>query len=115
MALTAWLVFPVLALAICVGIGLLAERAAGAEVPPALLPALGYATAIVVLGPLCAAGAGGGIAAVVLVIAALGGYATAMRTRADAGATRTAEMLTECRRRLEDAAPESVELSAKRD
>ena len=50
MALLAWLVFPLLALAICIGIGLLAERLARAELEPALLPALGFAAAIVVLG-----------------------------------------------------------------
>jgi hypothetical protein len=76
-ALLAWLVFPLLALAICVGIGLLAERAAGVDLPAALLPALGFGAAIVVLGPLCATGAGGALAAIVLVVLAAAGYAVA--------------------------------------
>jgi hypothetical protein len=35
-AALAWLVFPLLALAVCVGAGLLAERAANARIEPAL-------------------------------------------------------------------------------
>jgi hypothetical protein len=87
-ALLAWLVFPMLALAICAGIGLLAERAAGAELPPALLPALGYGTAIAVLGPVCATGAGGSVAAIVLVLLALAGLVLGRvrRLRPGAGA-----------------------------
>jgi hypothetical protein len=54
----AWLLFPLAAAGICTGIGLLAERLADVRLDSALIPALGYAAAIVVLGPLFALGAG---------------------------------------------------------
>src|SRR3954452_24763983 len=65
--LAAWILFPLIALAICTGIGLLAERLARAPVPPAVLPALGFAAAIAVLGPLFATGVGGGIGCALLI------------------------------------------------
>jgi hypothetical protein len=94
-ALLAWLVFPLLALVICVGIGLLAERMARVELPVALLPALGFASAIVMLGPLCALGEGGAVATIVLVAFGLVGYALALpvlgeRLRPGAGAAAAA-------------------------
>jgi hypothetical protein len=73
-ALLAWLVFPLLAAVICIGIGLLAERAAGAALEPALLAPLGYAAAIAVLAPLAATGAGATPSVVLLVVLALAGY-----------------------------------------
>src|SRR4051794_32493919 len=56
--LVAWVLFPLVAMVICTGIGLLAERLAGVRVEGALVPPLGYAAGIVVLGPLFALGAG---------------------------------------------------------
>jgi len=50
--LAAWILFPLIALAICTGLGLLAARIGRADVPPSLIPPLGFATAIAVLGPL---------------------------------------------------------------
>ncbi|MEA2426372.1 MAG: hypothetical protein QOH13_2782 [Thermoleophilaceae bacterium] len=78
-AVLAWLVFPLLALAICLGIGLLAERAAGVRLEPALLPATGFAAAVVVLAPLMATGAGGVAGCVVLVVAGVAGMLLARR------------------------------------
>ena len=74
LALLAWLVFPAVALAICLGVGLLAERLARAELHPALLPALGFAAAIAVLGPVALTGAGAPILLAVLALLAMAGY-----------------------------------------
>ncbi len=46
--LAAWLVYPALALLVCLGLGLLAERAAGGRVPGVLLLPLGMAALVVV-------------------------------------------------------------------
>src|SRR4051794_38681764 len=72
--LAAWILFPLIALAILTGIGLLAERAARADVHPALLPGLGLAGAIVLLGPLFATGAGGVFGSVLLAVAGAAGF-----------------------------------------
>jgi hypothetical protein len=80
-AILAWLVFPLLALAVCLGTGLLAERATGLRLEPALLPALGFAAAIVVLAPLMATGAGGAVGCVVLAVLAIAGFALAVVPR----------------------------------
>ncbi|MDX6674266.1 MAG: hypothetical protein QOH11_1684, partial [Solirubrobacteraceae bacterium] len=45
----AWLLFPVILLAVCVGSGLLVERLGGFRLPGALVPSVGFAT-VVVLG-----------------------------------------------------------------
>src|SRR5438105_8235447 len=78
--LLAWIVFPLVALALCAGIGMLAERVAGVELHPALLPALGFATAIVRLGPLFATGAGAVPGLVLLTVAAAAGFALRARS-----------------------------------
>jgi len=49
-------VFPLAALAICTGVGLLAARLARADVHPAVVPGLGYAAAIALLEPFFATG-----------------------------------------------------------
>jgi hypothetical protein len=72
--LAAWILFPLIALAICTGIGLLAERLARAELEPPLIPALGFAAAIVVLGPLFTTGLGGVSGAVLLALLASAGF-----------------------------------------
>src|SRR5262245_43553670 len=72
--LAAWILFPLIALAICTGIGLLAARVARADVAPPLIPALGFAAAIAVLGPLFTTGARGTWGAALLVVLALAGW-----------------------------------------
>lgn len=79
--LVAWVVFPLVALAICTGIGLLAERLAGARLEGALLPALGFAVGIVALGPLFALGAGELAGLVLLAVMAAAGFAVALERR----------------------------------
>jgi hypothetical protein len=65
--LVAWAVFPLVALAIFLGAGLAAERAAGLRLPAPLVPALGFCVALVVAGLPAAAGLGAApIAAAVL-------------------------------------------------
>src|SRR4051794_16661396 len=71
--LAAWILFPLIALAICAGIGLLAARIARFEVHPALVPALGFAAAIAVIGPLLQTGAPAWVACVLLVALAVAG------------------------------------------
>lgn len=73
--LAAWILFPLIALAICTGIGLLAARLARVELPPAVVPALGFAAAIAVLGPLFATGVDGVVGCIVLVALAIAGLA----------------------------------------
>ena len=77
--LAAWILFPLIALAICTGIGLLATRLARFDPHPALVPALGFATAIAVLGPLFATGVGGSAGCILLVVLAIAGAALAVR------------------------------------
>jgi hypothetical protein len=86
--LAAWILFPLIALAICTGLGLLAARLARADVPPSLIPPLGFAGAIAVLGPLFTTGAGGIWGAGLLAILALAGWIAgdAGRMRPDFGA-----------------------------
>jgi hypothetical protein len=78
----AWVVFPLAALAICTGIGLLAARVAHADVHGAVIPGLGFATAIALLEPYFATGASATPALVILIVAALAGYAAALPWRA---------------------------------
>ena len=72
--LLAWVAFPVVALAICAGIGALSARVVRAELDAALLPAVGFAAAIAVLGPLFATGVGALPALALLVALALAGF-----------------------------------------
>jgi hypothetical protein len=76
----AWIVFPLIALAICMGIGLLSERIARVELEPSLVAPLGFSAAIVLLGPLFALGAGEVPGLILLVIAALAGFAGRARS-----------------------------------
>src|SRR5437764_10989840 len=78
-ALVAWVLFPLVALAVCTGVGLLAERIAPAHLHPAAIPPLGFATAIVLLGPLFATGAGATPGAALLLTAAAAGFVLARR------------------------------------
>ena len=79
-ALVAWVLFPLVALAVCTGVGLLVERIARADLHPAAIPPLGFATAIVLLGPLFATGAGGTAGSAVLLTAAAAGFVLGRRT-----------------------------------
>ncbi|MEA2492451.1 MAG: hypothetical protein QOJ29_362 [Thermoleophilaceae bacterium] len=76
--------FPLLSVGVCLGIGLLVERAAGTEWQPALLPPLGFAAAIAVAAPVFATGTGALPVLVLLVVLALAGFAL--------GATRLAAL-----------------------
>lgn len=73
--LAAWILFPLIALAICTGVGLLAQRLAGFDAHPALTPALGFATAIAALGPLFQTGAPAIVGCVLLIALAIAGFA----------------------------------------
>lgn len=94
--LAAWILFPLIALAICCGVGLLATRLARADVRPAAIPALGFAAAIVVLGPLFATGAGEWPAAVLLVVLAVVGFVSAQPRRVPRGPGVLAGLATYC-------------------
>ena len=72
--LAAWILFPLIALAICTGLGLFAARLARADVAAPLIPALGFAGAIAVLGPLFTTGANATWGAALLVVLALAGW-----------------------------------------
>ena len=75
----AWLLFPALLLALCVGCGLLLERVAGRRLDTVLLPVAGFA-AIVVAGQfLTLADATAELAAPAIVVLALAGFAVGLR------------------------------------
>lgn len=87
--LVAWAAFPLLMLLPCLGVGLLAERAAGTPLPAALVPPLGLCGSIVLIGPFYAAGAGAGTAIAVLAVATAAGLwlsRTELRARFRPGA-----------------------------
>ena len=79
--LLAWALFPLIALAVCTGLGLLAERAAGTRVQAATIPALGFAAAIVILGPLFATGSDGSVGAALVALLAGAGFVLGDRAR----------------------------------
>lgn len=86
----AWAVFPLVALAACTGVGLLAERLAGLRLAPALLPGLGLCGAVVAVAPLFGAGVGAVPCAVLIAVLAFAGWVDARgeigRLRPGAGA-----------------------------
>ena len=79
----AWVVFPLLLFVLCTGCGLLAERAAGAQVGATLVPPLGLAAAIVLVGPGFALGLGTEVAVPLLLVAAAAGLVLARRDLRD--------------------------------
>lgn len=83
--LVAWVVFPLVAVGICTGIGLLAERLAGVRLEGGLVPPLGYAAAIVVLAPLFALGAGEVPGLLLLSVLAVVGFAITVERRRPPG------------------------------
>ena len=75
--LQAWGWAPLLVYVLLLGLGLLADRVSGAEVPDWLLAPLGLGVAIVLVTPLYRAGASGIVATPVLALAAVAGLALA--------------------------------------
>src|SRR2546423_3925976 len=70
----AWLLFPLVLLAVCGGCGLLVERLGGLRLPGALVPSVGLATVIVLATALTYKSATAGLAPPVVVLVALVGY-----------------------------------------
>jgi hypothetical protein len=89
--LAAWILFPLIALTICTGIGLLAARVARFEAHPALVPALGFAAAIAVLGPLFQTGAPAIVGCVLLIVLAIAGYGVRSGAARGSGAAAAAD------------------------
>ncbi len=84
--LLSWVVFPIAAVAICFGVGALAARLARVPLAPALVPALGFATSIAVLGIVFATGAGAVPALALLVVLAVAGLVAGGWARPGLGA-----------------------------
>lgn len=74
-----WLLFPLLALLVCLGCGLLLDRLAGGAVPRALLLPCGFATAIVVVSVLTYKGATAELAAPAVAACAAAGLLLGVR------------------------------------
>src|SRR4051794_2637053 len=74
----AWLLFPLLVVALCVGSGLLVERIAAIDLPGALLPSVGLATIVVIAVLMTFRGATAGFATAAVVIVAVAGYVTSV-------------------------------------
>jgi hypothetical protein len=75
----AWLLFPLVLLAVCLGCGLAVEWVAGWRVPGALLPSIGLALIIVVATLTTTRPTTAPLTPVVVVVFALAGYAVAWR------------------------------------
>lgn len=72
--LAAWVAFPLAALNLSCGLGLVVERVAGLELHPALLAPFGFCAGIVLVGPVYAAHQGAELALAVLLAGAAAGY-----------------------------------------
>jgi hypothetical protein len=75
----AWLLFPLVLLAVCVGCGLAVERIAGWELPGTLLPAVGLALVVVVASLTTTNVTTAPRTTAVIVVLALAGYASSWR------------------------------------
>src|SRR5256885_15579605 len=75
----AWLLFPVILLAVCVGSGLLVERVGGFRLPGALVPTVGFATVVVLGTALTYRSATTSLATPAVVVVALAGYVVGRR------------------------------------
>src|ERR1019366_9551243 len=75
----AWLLFPLVLLAVCLGCGLAVERVAGWRLSGALLPSLGLALVIVVTTLTTVRAITAPLTTEVVVLFALAGYATSWR------------------------------------
>jgi hypothetical protein len=71
----AWVLFPFVLLALCLGCGLLLDVAVGRWLPRALLAPSGFAVVVVITGILTARGETASLATPAVVIAALAGVA----------------------------------------
>jgi hypothetical protein len=81
--IAAWVWFPLVALAICLGCGLLVERLAGVRLPGAILPSLGLALAIVAATLTTYKGATAKLTTPLVIALAVVGYASSIgRVRA---------------------------------
>jgi hypothetical protein len=72
----AWLLFPLVLLAVCIGCGLLVERVAGWHVPGALLPSVGLALVIVTASLSTDNSTTAPLSTAMIVVLALAGYAS---------------------------------------
>jgi hypothetical protein len=72
--LLSWAVFPIAAVAVCFGIGLLAARIARVELAPALTPAVGFAAAIALIGIVFQTGIGAVPVTILLVALSIIGF-----------------------------------------
>jgi hypothetical protein len=90
----AWLLFPLLLVALCVGSGLLVERIAAIDLPGALLPSVGLATIVVIAVLTTFREDTAEFATAAVMIVAIAGYATSVdrvrRLRLDAWAVAAA-------------------------
>ncbi|MBK5219566.1 MAG: hypothetical protein JJE35_07255 [Thermoleophilia bacterium] len=77
----AWIVFPLLLAALCLGCGLLLEAAVGRRLPGALLAPAGFAVVVVLAGLFTARGEIASLATPAVVVAALAGAALAYRAK----------------------------------
>src|ERR1700716_3676355 len=75
----AWLLFPIVLLAVCGGCGLLVERVGGFRLPGALVPSVGFATVIVLGTALTYKSATAGSPPPAVVAVALEAYASGWR------------------------------------
>src|SRR2546423_3333512 len=71
----AWLLFPIVLLAVCGGCGLLVERVGGVRLPGALVPPVGVATVVVLGTALTYKSPTVGLATPAVVVAAVARYA----------------------------------------
>ncbi|MGE0068352.1 MAG: hypothetical protein AB7T48_13470, partial [Solirubrobacterales bacterium] len=77
----AWVLFPLVLVALCFGCGLLLEAAVGRRLPGALLAPAGFAVVVVLAGLLTARGETASLATPAVVIVALAGAALAVRAK----------------------------------
>jgi hypothetical protein len=76
---TVWLLFPALLLAVCLGCGLLVDRAAGGATPGVLLPSLGLALVIVAASLITRVDGLAHLAPILVLLLAVAGYASSWR------------------------------------
>ncbi len=76
--IVAWLLFPLVLLAVCLGCGLLVERAAGWRLPGTLLASVGLALVIVAATLMTYKGATAKFTTALVVVLALAGYASSI-------------------------------------
>jgi hypothetical protein len=80
--LTAWVVFPIVLVVLCLGCGLLLQAIAASKLPGPLLPPAGFASMVVLTGLLTSRGETASLATTAAVLAGLTGFLIALRARA---------------------------------